>query len=299
MIHGGVRVAAAQGARAGRSRFCTSAIVLFGALVVAAVPLAAAQVRVPDGTLVALKLHYNLTTENVLKGDRVDFDVAENVVVDGHVVIPRGAVAWGKVIKVKGAGKKNAKDAFVTFAFSGVRSVDSQTIDLRLLPYKSKKHDSSDEEVVEASPIPGLRERMIGAPQGKEYAAYTDGEILVNVPERAPAPSAPAAPAAGEAAGANPAAPAKPEATKAAAPAVSPALLLAPEPAAVDFRSNPSAADIVIDGNFVGSTPSTLRLAPGEHKIEIRMTGYSSWERQMKVASGSHPSIEARLQKVK
>jgi PEGA domain len=47
----------------------------------------------------------------------------------------------------------------------------------------------------------------------------------------------------------------------------------------------------------VGNTPSTLRLKPGEHEIMIRMSGYTSWQRKMKVAPGSHPSVMASLQK--
>ncbi len=58
--------------------------------------LHAAQVRVPEGTLVRLKVHADITTENVVKGDRVEFDVAENVAVNDRVVIPKGAVGREK-----------------------------------------------------------------------------------------------------------------------------------------------------------------------------------------------------------
>lgn len=273
-------------------RFLTlSAILIF----TAALPLLAVQVRIPDGTLVPLSLHYDLTTENAVKGDRVDFDVAHDVVIDSHVVIPKGAVAWGTVVKVKGAGKKNAKDASVTFRLIGVHTVDNQSLGLRLLPYRSKRLDPSENDIVESSPIPGLRERTIGAPKGKQYAAYTDSDILVNAPESAPAAAAKpaaAAPAQAPAALKNGAA-----APAAAAPAIAPAALFAPEPAAVDFRSKPSGADILIDSNFVGNTPSTLTVKPGIHEIEIRIQGYGSWERKMKVAPGSHPTVLATLAK--
>lgn len=251
----------------------------------------AAQVRVPEGALVRLALHYDLTTENAVKGDRVDFDVVGNVVVDERVVIPKGAVAWGKIIRVKGAGKKRTKDASVTFRFVGVRSADNQDIPLRLLPQKVKKKQAGENEVVEASPIRGLRERMIGAEKGKLYAAYTDVEVLVNAPENLTVPAVRNAPLA-EPAAANPP-PASPRAT----PAPPIPSLLGPEPAAVDFRSVPTGADIVIDGDFVGNTPSTIRLTPGEHRIEIRMGGYQRWERTMKVTPGSHPTIQAKLEK--
>jgi hypothetical protein len=66
-------------------------------------------------------------------------------------------------------------------------------------------------------------------------------------------------------------------------------------PSSVEFGSTPDGADIVIDGNLVGNTPSTLRLTPGHHAIEIRMAGYRTWSRMMVVDPESHPSVRALL----
>lgn len=263
------------------------AILLFGLVV----PLPAAQVRVSNGTLVRIRLHYDLTTENVDKGSRVEFDVADNVVVNSRVVIPKGAVAWGTVVRVKGAGKKRAKDASVTFRFMAVRAIDNHEIPLRVLPTRPKKSDSKENEIEENSPIPGLLERMIGAEKGKEYAAYTDTDALVNAPDTPPA--AASSPAAAPA----PAAAASPAPSAAPTPAPSPAGLVGVEQASIDFKTTPAGADIVIDGSFVGSTPSTLRVVAGRHTIELRLGGYRTWTRTMLVDPGSHPSIRATLDK--
>jgi hypothetical protein len=45
--------------------------------------------------------------------------------------------------------------------------------------------------------------------------------------------------------------------------------------------------DIEVDGSFVGSTPSTLNLAPGKHDILVKKAGYKDWTRSMNVASGA------------
>jgi hypothetical protein len=45
--------------------------------------------------------------------------------------------------------------------------------------------------------------------------------------------------------------------------------------------------DIEVDGSFVGSTPSTLNLAPGKHEILVKKAGYEDWSRNMMVGSGS------------
>ena len=68
-------------------------------------------------------------------------------------------------------------------------------------------------------------------------------------------------------------------------------------PSSVEFDSTPDGADIAIDGNLVGNTPSTLRLIPGHHSIEIRMAGYRTWSRIMVVDPESHPSVRAILVK--
>jgi len=37
----------------------------------------------------------------------------------------------------------------------------------------------------------------------------------------------------------------------------------------------------------VGSTPSTLNLAPGKHEIVVKKSGYKDWTRSMTVSSGT------------
>ena len=262
-------------------------------LVYLSTPAPASQVRVIQGQMVRLKLHNVMTTENVVKGDPIDFDVAEDVVVATHMVIQKGAPARGKVVGVKGAGKRNAKDASVSFQFVSVRSVDSQDIPLRARPDKHKKAESKENEVEANDPLPGYAQRVIGAEKGKEYAAYVDVSATVNVPDTqvvappiTPVPSTPA----------NPQGPTPPASTGGLTPA--PANPLMPEePASVDFNSNPPGADILIDGNVVGNTPSTLHVDAGRHVIQLRIGGYRSWTRTMVVEPGSSPSIRATLEK--
>jgi hypothetical protein len=45
--------------------------------------------------------------------------------------------------------------------------------------------------------------------------------------------------------------------------------------------------DIEVDGNFVGSTPSTLNLPPGKHDIVVKKSGYQDWTRSMMVDGGA------------
>jgi hypothetical protein len=64
----------------------------------------------------------------------------------------------------------------------------------------------------------------------------------------------------------------------------------------LNVASIPDNADIEIDGNFMGNTPSSLQLAPGDHIIVVKKTGYKGWQRKMKVAGGD-VSVKAELEK--
>ena len=78
-----------------------------------ALPGFAARVPVRDGQSVSIKLRNILTTDNVRKDDVFEFEVTEDILVNGHVVIAKGATARGKVVEVKGAYKPRDKDAEV------------------------------------------------------------------------------------------------------------------------------------------------------------------------------------------
>jgi hypothetical protein len=65
----------------------------------------------------------------------------------------------------------------------------------------------------------------------------------------------------------------------------------------VEVKSTPEGAEISIDGKFVGSTPSTLRLAAGEHNILIEKSGFKSWQRTMTVNTSGSVTVAATLEK--
>jgi len=54
-----------------------------------------------DGTPVLLKLARELSSAKESTGNRVDFEVAEDVKVDGVLVISKGEMAWGTIVDAK------------------------------------------------------------------------------------------------------------------------------------------------------------------------------------------------------
>ena len=55
----------------------------------------------------------------------------------------------------------------------------------------------------------------------------------------------------------------------------------------LETASTPPGADIEVDGNFVGSTPSSVSVSPGEHTVKLIKSGYSPWERKIKITAGN------------
>jgi PEGA domain len=60
--------------------------------------------------------------------------------------------------------------------------------------------------------------------------------------------------------------------------------------------STPEGADIEIDGSFVGNTPSSIEVTPGEHQVVVKKSGYKDWTRKLKV-SGGDIKLNAELEK--
>jgi PEGA domain len=62
---------------------------------------------------------------------------------------------------------------------------------------------------------------------------------------------------------------------------------VATQAASVTVDASVPNCDIEIDGSFVGSTPSSLTLAPGKHDVVVKKAGYKDWTRSMTVVGGS------------
>ena len=63
--------------------------------------------------------------------------------------------------------------------------------------------------------------------------------------------------------------------------------------------SETEGAEIYADGHFVGQTPSTIKLAKGTHRIEVRAPGQKSWVRTLDVLRGNRVTLRATFAKAK
>ena len=249
----------------------------------------AARMRLQAGTAIHVRLKADLVAYQVGEGSRVDFEVARPVVVGGYVLVPPGAVVWGAVQSVK-KGKE------IKFDLEGLRLPDLTEVKLRSVRERTKKA-TRDAIKIETHYSGG-----VGAPHGSEFTAWIDEDVMVEAtpataqaqPAAAPAVSRPAvaAPAPAPAVVTTPAAVAPVAAAPTPAPAQQPSAPAAPAVASgeritVECFSDPTGADIVIDGEYYGSTPSILKVPVGNHRLEFQLAEYKTFSRVLNLEPAS------------
>jgi PEGA domain len=126
-----------------------------------------------------------------------------------------------------------------------------------------------------------------------------------SAPASTPAPASASTPTPTPAPAPSPSPLASPKLPHLVSPSPSPLVSLpSPQPqpdveasATVHFSSDPGGADIVIDGDYEGSTPSQIKLKPGKHSLRIIKKGFVPWERSINLETGQSGNIDAVLEK--
>lgn len=55
----------------------------------------------------------------------------------------------------------------------------------------------------------------------------------------------------------------------------------------LDIWSSPAGADVFLDGEYVGKTPYSAAVAPGEHTIDLRKKNFAIWQRKIQAMAGT------------
>lgn len=61
--------------------------------------------------------------------------------------------------------------------------------------------------------------------------------------------------------------------------------------------STPDAAEVYVDGAFVGNATETLKLPAGKHTIKVTLAGYKDWTKDLTVLANSELKLNAALEK--
>ncbi len=221
-----------------------------------------------------LKLAENLSSASAKAGQQVPFEVVEEVDVEGVPVIAKGAQAVGTVT-IAEPKKSMGRGGKLDVNIDSVRLVDGEKAALSAT--KSEKGGGHTGAMTAgmvgaaivffpAAPLLlFIHGKDITIPEGTVITAFVSGDNKLDMAKFTPGGAAVTTTVAGV-----------------AAPASGGAQM-----ASLAVESNVVGADIEIDGNFVGSTPSTLSVAPGQHTVTVKKKGYADWSRQMNVAGNS------------
>lgn len=255
------------------------------------------QFRLEDGTPIKVRLQRTLSSADAQVDDRVDFDVLEEVKVNDVVVIPKGSVAWGTVTEAQ-PKRRMGHGGKLDVNIDSVRLADGEKAPLRAVKdVKGASHVGRMTGAIVATSIvffPAapfflfMHGKDITIPKGTEITAYINGDMSLDPAKFGVKPAAES-----QTATTPPAVIPAPQSAPQTAP---PAAL--PEPSTVSVKSSPDGADLTVDGKYMGSTPSTIRIAPGDHTILIEKPGFQPWQRTVTVSSGGFVTIDATLQKV-
>lgn len=256
-------------------------------------PLAAAEqstaqtvsVTVRDGTPVRLSLQEDISSATSKVGQSIPFRVLDDVVVNNMVVIPGGSPAVGHIVTDKHK-KMLGKGGKVEFTLDSVTVGDTH---IKVRASSAKQGQGKTGTAVTASVLLGpefliMHGKDAKVPRDTVISGYTDGDQRVQT-----SASAALSPAF------VPSASTQPASNAFVYPNLASQGASAELPSEVTFKSIPAGAEIAIDGEFMGDTPSTVKVGAGHHNIVVTKTGFKTWQRTLNVSPGSAISLDLTL----
>jgi PEGA domain-containing protein len=236
-----------------------------------------------DGTPVRMRINRTISSADAHVGDTVDFEILQDISVNGTLVIPKGALAFATVTQAQ-PKRRMARGGKLDINIDYVKLVSSERAALRAVKDLSGGgHTGAMVGGMVATSLvffPAapfflfMHGKDISIPKGTEMTAYVNGDMKLDIAKFQPAASSPPAGASAAASGSAP----------------------DPTSARIQLDSAPAGADIEIDGSFVGNTPSEVRIAEGDHTITVKKAGFKDWERKLKVTAGSSVNLSAQLE---
>ncbi len=209
------------------------------------------------GTPVKLRLKQDLSSADAKEGDTIDFEVVEEVKVGDIVVIPKGSPAVGSVTDVQ-AARRMGRGGKLDIQIDSVTLADGEQATLWAVKERNDEGDDEDDRpIVARSLVFGPVAPLVLLLSGEDSMIPRDTEITGYVVTTMQLDSA-----------------------KFKAAPVPPAITR------LQITSHPSGADIALDGNLLGRTPSGIDVAQGLHTITISKPGYRTWERTLVLSDG-------------
>jgi hypothetical protein len=234
-----------------------------------------------EDTPVRIKLTRTMSSKDAKPDEKVDFEVLEDIKVGDVIIIQHGAMAIGTVTEAH-PKRRMGRAGKLNINIDYVQLVDGEKVPLRAVKGGSGgSHTGAMTGAMVATGIlffPAapfflfMHGKDITIPKGTEITAYVAADTPLDVANF------------NKQSGTG-------ESGAARTEAVSTGL------SSVIVKSTPDGAEITVDDKFLGTTPSTVQLTPGEHKIIIMKTGFKSWERTMTINPNGTVNLDVSLEK--
>jgi hypothetical protein len=238
-----------------------------------------------EGTPVKMRINRTVSSSDAHTGDNVDFEVLEDVSVNGTLVIAKGGLAFATVTEAQ-AKRRMARGGKLDINIDYVKLIDGEKAALRAVKeVKGGGHTGAMTGGIVATSLvffPAapfflfMHGKDITIPKGTEITAYINGDMKLELAKF----QQPGTVNSIQTTGAISIAP------------------VAVSSAKIQLESTPPGADIQLDGSFVGNTPSDVQVPEGEHGIVIKKAGFKDWERKLKVSAGSTIRLDAEMEKL-
>lgn len=245
-----------------------------------------------DGIPIKLRLKRNICSSDAAVGQFVEFEVLEEIAVNGVVVIPKSGKAMGSVTEAISKGRMG-RAGRLEIVLDYVRLTDRETTAVRAVRYADGESPTAGKPAgIVATGLlfwPGApfllfkRGKDITIPKGAEVTAYVNGDLKLNLAKFVLTTG---------------------ENGKASPDASTPVLSsIAPLPTSfvlgsIEVHSSPASGEVYADGSFIGNGPAILKLRAGEHAIRVILPGYQVWSREISVQIGSEAQLIANLEKL-
>jgi len=206
-----------------------------------------------DGIPVKLRLNKALSSADAKAGQEIEFEVVDEIDIDGVAVLRSGAVAIG-IVTEAAPKRRLGRAGKLSFKIDSVPLANNEKAPVRAL--NNSRGDSHTAGMIDLM----LNMPMASAPfflltkgtdtlfpKGTEITAFIDGDVHLDLTKF----------------GAN-----------TSATGIQGTLVIA---------STPAGADIELNGAMAGVTPATLHLTPGDYKVVLRKKGFEDWIRTVSV----------------
>jgi hypothetical protein len=236
-----------------------------------------------DGTPVRLRVTETISSATAHPDDRVNFEVVDDVKVGELVVIRHGTFAAGTVTDAQ-SKRRMGRAGKLNVNIDSTKTVTNEKVALRgVKDVSGGGHTGAMTGAMVGTAIvfwPAaplflfMHGKDITVPKGHEFTVYTSGGVTLSPDKLMNAATV---------------------TTSSAVYSPSPASLVSSGgPSVLAVSSTPSGADIQIDGSYVGSTPSSVSVQPGDHSITVKKDSYQIWQRTIRVTGGT-VNVNAKL----